>query len=111
MCQLEIFRLAELAKPSSEVLRDESPASAASSSKPKTLRHLGIDVQEWGGTAFTWTDGDGKPVAGTTIWRLASPLENADREMRRVLRIVDPHGRDRNARRHLHRREQRIEAV
>ena len=74
-------------------------------------RHLGIDVQEWGGTAFTWTDGDGKPVAGTTVWRLASPLENADREMRRVLRIVDPHGRDRNARRHLHRREQRIEAV
>jgi predicted enzyme related to lactoylglutathione lyase len=29
-------------------------------------RHLGIDVQEWGGTAFTWTDGEGKPVAGTT---------------------------------------------
>ena len=31
-------------------------------------RHLGIDVQEWGGTAFTWTDGDGKPFAGSTIW-------------------------------------------
>jgi len=30
-------------------------------------RHLGIDVQAWGGTAFTWTDGDGKPVAGTTV--------------------------------------------
>ena len=29
-------------------------------------RHLGIDVQGWGGTAFTWTDGDGKPYAGTT---------------------------------------------
>ena len=26
-------------------------------------RHLGIDVQEWGGTAFTWTDGEGKPFA------------------------------------------------
>ena len=26
-------------------------------------RHLGIDVQEWGGAAFTWTDGEGKPVA------------------------------------------------
>ena len=25
-------------------------------------RHLGIDVQEWGGTAFTWTDGEGNPV-------------------------------------------------
>jgi hypothetical protein len=35
-------------------------------------RHLGIDVQEWGGTAFTWTDGEGKPVAGTTIWSIGS---------------------------------------
>ena len=33
-------------------------------------RHLGIDVQKWGGTAFTWTDGDGKPVGGTTIWSI-----------------------------------------
>jgi predicted enzyme related to lactoylglutathione lyase len=31
-------------------------------------RHLGIDVQEWGGTAFSWTDADGKPAGGTTIW-------------------------------------------
>ena len=35
-------------------------------------RHLGIDVQEWGGTAFTWTDSDGKPMAGTTIWSVGS---------------------------------------
>src|SRR5450432_3787377 len=35
-------------------------------------QHLGIDVQEWGGTAFTWTDGDGKPVAGTTVWSIGS---------------------------------------
>jgi predicted enzyme related to lactoylglutathione lyase len=35
-------------------------------------RHLGIDVQEWGGAAFTWTDGEGKPVAGTTIWSIGS---------------------------------------
>src|SRR5437773_2131675 len=35
-------------------------------------RHLGIDVQEWGGTAFTWTDGEGKPVAGTTVWSICS---------------------------------------
>jgi predicted enzyme related to lactoylglutathione lyase len=33
-------------------------------------RHLGIDVQAWGGTAFAWTDGDGKPVGGTTIWSI-----------------------------------------
>ncbi|HJU40580.1 MAG TPA: VOC family protein [Tahibacter sp.] len=31
-------------------------------------RHLGIDVQPWGGAAFTWSDDDGKPVGGTTIW-------------------------------------------
>ena len=31
-------------------------------------RHLGIDVQVWGGAAFTWTDAEGKPVAGTTAW-------------------------------------------
>jgi hypothetical protein len=31
-------------------------------------RHLGIDVQDWGGAAFTWADSDGKPVGGTTAW-------------------------------------------
>lgn len=30
--------------------------------------HLGIDVQSWGGAAFTWADADGNPVKGTTIW-------------------------------------------
>jgi hypothetical protein len=34
-------------------------------------RHLGIDVQVWGGAAFTWTDSEGKPMAGTTIWSIA----------------------------------------
>jgi predicted enzyme related to lactoylglutathione lyase len=34
-------------------------------------RHLGIDVQEWGGTAFTWSDSDGEPIGGTTIWSVA----------------------------------------
>ena len=33
-------------------------------------RHLGIDVQDWGGTAFTWTDAAGKPAGGTTIWSI-----------------------------------------
>lgn len=31
-------------------------------------RHLGIDVQDWGGAAFTWADADGTPVGGTTAW-------------------------------------------
>jgi predicted enzyme related to lactoylglutathione lyase len=35
-------------------------------------RHLGIDVQEWGGTAFTWADPDGKPAGGTTIWSVSA---------------------------------------
>ena len=33
-------------------------------------RHLGIDVQAWGGTAFSWADADGKPVGGTTVWSI-----------------------------------------
>ena len=38
---------------------------------PRTLHawykeHLGIDVQPWGGAAFTWTDG------GTTAWLITS---------------------------------------
>jgi predicted enzyme related to lactoylglutathione lyase len=32
--------------------------------------HLGIDVQDWGGTAFQWTDDSGKPVGGTTVWSI-----------------------------------------
>src|SRR4029079_9504472 len=35
-------------------------------------RHLGIDVQVWGGAAFTWSDADGKPFAGTTVWSVNS---------------------------------------
>jgi predicted enzyme related to lactoylglutathione lyase len=31
-------------------------------------RHLGIDVQDWGGAAFDWTDDTGQPVGGTTAW-------------------------------------------
>ena len=34
--------------------------------------HLGIDVQTWGGTAFTWTDADGHPTTGTTIWSIGA---------------------------------------
>ena len=44
---------------------------------PESLRawyreHLGIDVQDWGGAAFTWTDDAGNPVKGTTIWSVGS---------------------------------------
>jgi predicted enzyme related to lactoylglutathione lyase len=30
-------------------------------------KHLGIDVQEWGGTAFNWTD-----AGGMTIWSVGA---------------------------------------
>jgi predicted enzyme related to lactoylglutathione lyase len=35
-------------------------------------RHLGIDVQEWGGTAFTWTDAAGTPTGGMTVWSVVT---------------------------------------
>ena len=35
-------------------------------------QHLGIDVQAWGGAAFTWTDEEGKAMAGTPAWSIAS---------------------------------------
>ena len=33
--------------------------------------HLGIDVQDWGGTAFMWSDAEGNPTGGMTIWSVA----------------------------------------
>jgi len=34
--------------------------------------HLGIDVQDWGGAAFTWADASGNPVKGTTAWSIGA---------------------------------------
>lgn len=34
-------------------------------------RHLGVDVQPWGGAAFDWSDEDGKPTGGTTAWMIS----------------------------------------
>jgi predicted enzyme related to lactoylglutathione lyase len=39
-------------------------------------RHLAIDVQEWGGAAFTWTDSAGKPTGGTTVWSVGPEESN-----------------------------------
>ena len=44
-----------------------------SAKDPKALcdwykKHLGIDVQPWGGAAFDWTDSEGNPTKGSTIW-------------------------------------------
>ncbi len=35
-------------------------------------RHLGIDVQEWGGAAFSWADANGNPAGGMTVWSVMS---------------------------------------
>jgi predicted enzyme related to lactoylglutathione lyase len=35
-------------------------------------RHLGIDVQPWGGAAFSWADDAGNPAGGTTIWSIGA---------------------------------------
>ena len=39
-------------------------------------RHLGIPVLEWGGAAFTWTDAEGKPAGGTTIWSISPSTDS-----------------------------------
>ncbi len=35
-------------------------------------RHLGIDVQVWGGAAFSWANEAGEPTGGTTVWSVVS---------------------------------------
>ena len=34
-------------------------------------KHLGVDVQEWGGAAFQWKDDSGKPAGGQTVWSIS----------------------------------------
>jgi predicted enzyme related to lactoylglutathione lyase len=46
-----------------------------SAKDPQKLRawyktHLGIDVQDWGGTVFQWVDAAGNPANGTTVWSI-----------------------------------------
>lgn len=53
-----------------------------SASDPAALRawykqHLGIDVQEWGGAAFPWTDAEGSPTNGTTVWSIGAAESEA----------------------------------
>jgi predicted enzyme related to lactoylglutathione lyase len=35
-------------------------------------RHLGIDVQDWGGAVFNGSMAVGEPVTGSTIWSISS---------------------------------------
>lgn len=35
-------------------------------------KHLGIDVQSWGGTAFEWADEAGNAMKGMTVWSIGA---------------------------------------
>jgi predicted enzyme related to lactoylglutathione lyase len=35
-------------------------------------RHLGIDVQVWGGAAFPWSEEAAKPDGGMTVWSIGA---------------------------------------
>lgn len=34
-------------------------------------KHLGVDVQSWGGTAFPWNHPEGPGQSGMTVWNIA----------------------------------------
>lgn len=56
--------------------------------------HLGVDVQEWGGTAFRWVDADGAPVSGTTVWSVGdgSYFAPSNASFMVNYRVADLHG-------------------
>jgi predicted enzyme related to lactoylglutathione lyase len=39
-------------------------------------KHLGLNIEDWGGTAFSWSHADGPGESGTTIWSIFE--ENSD---------------------------------
>ncbi len=70
-----------------------------SAKDPVTLRawykaHLGVDVQEWGGAAFRWTDDAGAPVGGTTVWSVSDGTYFAPGKTAFMInyRVEDLHG-------------------
>ncbi len=56
--------------------------------------HLGIDVQDWGGTAFRWVDDAGAPQAGTTVWSVGDGSNFAPSKSTFMVnyRVDDLHG-------------------
>ena len=58
--------------------------------------HLAIDVLDWGGAAFRWTDLAGKPTAGTTIWSIGDAAGDAFAPSKSSFminyRVADLHG-------------------
>ncbi len=56
--------------------------------------HLGIDVLDWGGTAFRWVDDAGAPQAGTTVWSVSDGANFAPSNSTFMVnyRVDDLHG-------------------
>lgn len=51
------------------------------SANPQRLRdwykkHLGINIEEWGGTAFRWKNDDNPEGVGTTVWNIFDASTN-----------------------------------
>ena len=70
-----------------------------SAKDPAKLRHwykthLGIDVQDWGGTAFRWVDEVGAPANGTTVWSIGDGAYFAPSKASFMVnyRVADLHG-------------------
>ena len=55
-------------------------------------KHLGIDVQEWGGTAFTWADDAGNPMKGTTVWSIGAADGNHFEDLTALLKALRDEG-------------------
>ena len=59
-------------------------------------RHLGIDVQPWGGASFDWVDSNGKPTGGTTAWLVVKEASRqfapSDAPFMVNYRVEDLHG-------------------
>ena len=57
-------------------------------------KHLGIDVQVWGGAKFRWVDGAGHPTAGTTAWMVGDGKNFAPSNASFMVnyRVSDLHG-------------------
>ncbi len=39
-------------------------------------KHLGIDIQDWGGAVFSWANAANEPDKGTTVWNITAADDN-----------------------------------
>jgi hypothetical protein len=68
----------------------------ASSSQAWFQHHLGIDVQEWGGTAFAWAESVGNPEGETAVWSVG-PEEGGEFAPRKATFMVNDRVEDLHA--------------